>query len=125
MSRSVAKKGVGDNPASSNEAIVDQLGEEVFGIPPSLKTGLLTGLIGTIAGVVSLKIYFFFWEPTHYVTPDWLLFVALGAIAGFFLRLEQPIYRDLYHHQTQALSQGTGAIGNQGSRNGSGRKFDR
>ena len=125
MSRSVAKKGVGDNPASSNEAIVDQLGEEVFGIPPSLKTGLLTGLIGTIAGVVSLKIYFFFGEPDHYIGPDWLLFVALGAIAGFFLRLEQPIYRDLYHHQTQALSQGTGAIGNQGSRNGSGRKFDR
>jgi hypothetical protein len=125
VSRSVEQKRVGDNTASSDQAIVDQLGEEVFGIPPNLKTGLLTGLIGTIAGVVSLKIYFFFAEPDHYVAPDWLIFVALGAIAGFFLRLEQPIYRDLYHHQTQALSQGTGAIGNKGDRSSVGRKFDR
>jgi hypothetical protein len=33
--------------------------DEVFGIPPNLLTGLLTGLLGACAGVASLIIFFY------------------------------------------------------------------
>jgi hypothetical protein len=96
------KESIDDDHASLNDVIVDQLGDEVFGIPPSLRTGLLTGLVGAAAGGVSLFFYFYLWKPEYYVSPDWLIFIALGLIVGFFLRIEQPFFRALYHHETQA-----------------------
>ena len=38
-----ANETVGNNPRLPNEPSVDQLGDEVFGIPPSLLTGVLRG----------------------------------------------------------------------------------
>lgn len=99
------KEGVCYNPTPSNPAIVDQLGDEVFGIPPSLITGLLTGLAGAAAGAVSLPIFFFLWEPDYHISPEWLNFVALGGLVGMFLRLEQPLYKDIYHHKVRILQQ--------------------
>jgi hypothetical protein len=104
--------------------IVDQLGEQVFGIPPSLTTGLLTGLFGATAGVISLLVYFFFWEPNSYISPDWLIFVAIGVIIGFFLRVEQPLYRELYYYKTKPLRQAIDSGRNNGIQNGCKRKFD-
>ena len=124
MSRSGVKKRIGDNPALSDKVIVDQLGDEVFGIPPSLIMGLMTGLFGATAGVISLLIYFFFWEPNHYISPTWLIFVALGFIAGFFLRVERSLYRELYYRRTLTLQEARCSAGNIGVRNSSGRKFD-
>ena len=98
-------EGAGNNPGLPEEVIVDQLGDEVFGIPPSLLTGLLTGLAGTVAGGVSLPIFFYLWEPDYYISPEWLVFVAVGGLVGFFLRLEQPLFREIYHLKTQALLQ--------------------
>jgi hypothetical protein len=99
------KESIGDDPASSNEVIVDQLGDDVFGIPPNLKTGLLTGLVGAAAGGVSLFLYFYLWKQNYYVSQDWQIFIALGVIAGFFLRFEQLFFRAVYHHKTETLQQ--------------------
>ena len=99
------KESIGDEPVSSNEAIVDQLSDEVFGAPPNLLMGLLTGLVGAVAGVVSLICYFYAWQPHYYISPDWLVFVALGLIVGFFMRLERPFFRALYHYETQRFQQ--------------------
>ena len=100
-----ANDGVGRKPMPSNAAIVDQLGDEVFGMPPSLVTGLLTGLAGAAAGAVSLPVFFFLWEPDYYISPEWLKFVALGGIVGIFLRLEQPLFKDVYHHKARLMQQ--------------------
>ena len=105
MPRLRVKKEVGDRPTSSSEAIVDQLDDEVFGSPPNLITGFLTGLVGAVGGSLSLPIYFYFREPDHYISPEWLIFVALGVIIGFFLRIEQPLYREYYRRKTQTLRQ--------------------
>lgn len=118
------KESIGDDPASLNELIVDQLDDEVFGIPPSLKMGLLTGLVGAAAGGISLFLYFYVWKPDYYVSPDWLIFVALGVIMGFFLRIEQPFFRALYHHETQTLRQVDDTGADLRCENGSGHKTD-
>ena len=107
-----AKDGVGRKPMPSNAAIVDQLGDEVFGIPPSLITGLLTGLAGAAAGAFSLPVFFFLWEPDYYISPEWLKFVALGGIVGIFLRLEQPLFKDIYHHKARIMQQARAIGGN-------------
>ncbi len=114
----------GDDSASSDKVIVDQLGEEAFGFPPSLKTGLLTGLVGAAAGGVSLFFYFLLWKPDYYVSPDWLIFIALGVIAGFFLRIEQPFFRALYHHEAQTLQQTDDTSADLRIGNGSGHETD-
>ena len=100
-----ANETVGNNPRLPNEPSVDQLGDGVFGVPPSLLTGVLTGLAGTVVGGVSLPIYFFLREPYYYISPEWLMFVALGGIAGIFLRLEQPLFREVYCLKTKASEQ--------------------
>ena len=117
-------RGIGNNKTSSNEAIVDQLDDEVFGVPPSLITGLLTGLAGAVAGVVSLLIFFFLWEPDHYISPEWLRFVALGGGVGFFLRLEQPLFRDIYHLNIEAMQQAGDTSEGMGIQIRFGRKVD-
>ena len=119
-----AKGEVGDYPASSMETIVDQLDDEIFGIPPNLRTGLLTAFIGTVAGAFSLPIYFMLWEPDHYISPEWLVFVALGTITGFFLRFEQPLYKDLYHYNTKTLRYAQDATAEVGIYSNFGRKAD-
>ena len=100
-----ARETVGNNPRLPNAPSVDQLGDEVFGIPPSLLTGVLTGLAGTVVGAVSLPIYFFLREPYYYISPEWLIFVALAGIVGIFLRLEQSFFREVYCLKTKALEQ--------------------
>jgi len=72
----------------------DQAGATQFGPPPSLLIGLLTGLVGAGAGVISLLIYFKVFQPASYVSPNWLIFVIAGAVAGFFLRIEQPFLHE-------------------------------
>ena len=78
---------------------VDQLHEQQFGMPPNIFVGVITAIFGAGAGAVSLVIFFYVWNPHHYVTPDWLMFVMIGAFAGFFLRLERPLYRELYRSE--------------------------
>jgi len=78
-------------PTNLTGTVYDCEDGEVFGIPPNLTTGLLTGLLGACAGVASLLVFFYFFEPYHYVSPDWLAFVALGGTVGIFLRVEWPL----------------------------------
>lgn len=92
------------NPAASTKVdftarVVDQLDDTEFGIPPSLLVGFVTSLFGAGAGVLSLVIFFYVWNPDAYVSSEWLGFVLIGAIMGFFLRLERPLIRELYRRK--------------------------
>lgn len=78
-------------PTNRSDAVYECVDDEVFGIPPNLMTGLLTGLLGVCAGVVSLIVFFYFLEPYQYLSPDWLVFVALGGTVGAFLRIERAL----------------------------------
>ena len=62
-----------------------------FGPPPTLLTGILTGMLGAGAAVISLLVYFEIWRPEPYISQQWLVFVFAGAIFGFFLRLERAL----------------------------------
>jgi hypothetical protein len=62
-----------------------------FSPPPNLYIGLLTSLLGAAAGLISLVLFFGFQQPELYVSPEWLVFIAIGGLFGFYLRLEQPI----------------------------------
>ena len=66
-----------------------------FGPPPSLLVGIVTAILGAAVGVVSLLIFFKLWQPEPYISPQWLSFIILGAIFGFFLRLERPLVKAL------------------------------
>jgi hypothetical protein len=55
----------------------------------------LTGLAGAAAGTVSLIAYFMLFNPLSYFSWDWLVFLVAGASAGFFLRIEQLILKDI------------------------------
>lgn len=84
----------GNDFADAASAAFDQYNEiddVEFALPPNLYVGLVTGLIGAAAGLVSLIIYFHLWDPAPYISPQWLTFAALGATAGFFLRLEAAL----------------------------------
>lgn len=61
-----------------------------FGPPPSLFIGTVTSLVGACAGFVSLVLFFLMRQPDLYISREWLMFVAAGAIVGAFMRLEQP-----------------------------------
>jgi H+/Cl- antiporter ClcA len=61
-----------------------------FDLPPSLFVGIITGLVGAAAAVVSLLVYFKLFQPETYISQRWLIFVFLGTVIGFFLRLERP-----------------------------------
>lgn len=60
-----------------------------IGPPPSLLVGIITGVLGAGAAVISLLLFFEIWQPESYISQQWLLFVFAGAIIGFFLRLER------------------------------------
>ena len=62
-----------------------------IGPPRSLLVGIVTGLLGAGAGVMSLLLFFQVWQPGSYISQQWLPFVFVGAVIGFFLRLEQPL----------------------------------
>ena len=79
--------------------VVDQLDDMEFGVPPSLLVGFVTSLFGAGAGVLSLVIFFYVWNPESYVSAEWLGFILIGAIMGFFLRLERPLIRELYRRK--------------------------
>ncbi len=66
-----------------------------FGRPPNLAIGCLTGLAGIAAGIVSLLVYFLLFDSLSQFSRDWLLFPVAGAIAGFFLRIEALIVKDI------------------------------
>jgi hypothetical protein len=40
-----------------------------------------------------LLIFFQMRNPASYVSLDWLVFVAFGAVAGYFIRFEQPVIK--------------------------------
>ena len=92
-------------PTNRSDAVYDCVDDEVLGIPPNLMTGLLTGLLGVNAGVVSLIVYFYFSEPYHYISPDWLAFVALGGTVGAFLRIERPLIKAIRYREAQNRQQ--------------------
>lgn len=84
-------------PAVGDPArIRDQVDDLEFGSPPNLLVGIFTGLLGVIAGILSLAIFFQFWRADPHTSPDWLIFVVLGAIAGYFMRIERLLYREAY-----------------------------
>ena len=73
----------------------DREDEIHFGRPPNLAIGVFTGLAGAAAGIFSLFVYFVLRDPLSYFSWDWLLFLIAGATAGFFLRLERLIVKDI------------------------------
>ena len=79
-----------DQPTNQSDAVYKCIDDGIFGIPPDTVTGLLTGMLGACAGFVSLIVFFYFVEPHHYISPEWLVFVALGGVIGVFLRIERP-----------------------------------
>ena len=81
-------------PTNRSDAVYDCVDDEVFGIPPNLITGLLTGLLGASAGAISLLVHFKLYQPETYISQHWLLFVFLGTVIGFFLRLERPFVEE-------------------------------
>ena len=88
-------------PTNRSDAVYDCVDDEVFGIPPNPMTGLLTGLLGVCAGVVSLIFFFYMMEPNNYVSPDWLVFAALGGTVGVFLRIERSLMREIRYCEAQ------------------------
>ena len=102
MSNIIKIRRVGDVDGSRSEPIEDQLCEEVFGLPPSWVVGLLTAMVGAIAGLFSLLIFFCFQPQIDGSPMHWLAFIALGGIAGFFLRIEHPIIQIIYQIKTTA-----------------------
>jgi hypothetical protein len=56
-----------ERPTDRSDALDDYVDDEVFGIPPNLITGFLTGLFGASAGAISLIVFFHVREPSHYV----------------------------------------------------------
>ena len=92
-------------PTNRSDAVYDCVDDEVFGIPPNLITGLLTGLLGASASAVSLIAFFYLWEPYHFVSRDWLVFVALGGTVGAFLRIEWPLIRAIRYRGAQNRQQ--------------------
>ena len=73
----------------------DQLDDPIFGLPPSRMVGILTGLVGFATGVLSLIIFFFLFRPDSPITPDWLVFLLIGSVAGYFLRFERGVYKGM------------------------------
>ena len=80
-----------DDPPSAYSSTIDlhSMGNSQFGLPPSLLVGIITGLVGAAAGVVSLLVYFKLFQPEPYISQHWLIFVFVGTVIGFFLRLER------------------------------------
>ena len=68
-----------------------------FGLPPNLYIGFATGLVGAAAGLLSLAIFFLIWDPAPYESAGWLRFIFLGAIAGFFMRMEKTLPKAVGH----------------------------
>ena len=85
-----------DDPPSADSSPIDlhSMGDSHFGLPPSLLVGIITGLAGTAAGVVSLLVHFKLYQPETYISQHWLIFVLLGTVIGFFLRLERPFVEE-------------------------------
>lgn len=89
-------------PSSETAEIRDQLEGPEFGMPPRLIVGVLTGLLGAALGVLSLLLLFYAWEPQHYISREWVVFVLIGSVAGFFLRIERPIIREFYRRNCKS-----------------------
>lgn len=92
---------VGSNERDEDVALqyypeYDQLDDPIFGLPPSRIVGMLTGLVGLATGVLSLIIFFFLFRPDSPITADWLVFLMIGSIAGYFLRFERGVYREMH-----------------------------
>ena len=85
-------RGGKDDPPSADRSTIDlhSMGDSQFDLPPSLLVGIITGLVGAAAAVVSLLVYFKLFRPETYISQHWLIFVFLGTVIGFFLRLERP-----------------------------------
>ena len=67
----------------------------LFGQPPSFVVGCLTAFVGAVAGIVSLLLFFTFFDPSSRFSWDWLLFIFIGSAAGFFLRVEEPLLKEI------------------------------
>ena len=85
-------RGGKDDPPSADSSTIDlhSMDDSQFDLPPSLLVGIITGLVGAAAAVVSLLVYFKLFQPETYISQHWLIFVFLGTVIGFFLRLERP-----------------------------------
>jgi hypothetical protein len=64
------------------------LGE--FGAPTNLLFGVISASFGALGGVVSLVVFFELFSPYPYISTDWAVFVGIGAVIGYFLRIERP-----------------------------------
>ena len=94
-----------ERPTNRSDAVYECVDDEVFGIPPNLITGFVTGLLGASAGAVSLIVFFYIWEPFHFVSREWLAFVAFGGTVGVFLRIEWPLIRAIRNRKAQNRQQ--------------------
>lgn len=81
----------GGRDATGSEQVVDQIPDIEFGIPKNLYFGLVSAALGAAAGLMSLICYFHFSSPDLYISPQWLMFIAAGAVVGFFMRIERPL----------------------------------
>ena len=60
-----------------------------FGPPPNFGAGIRHSVIGALCGLVSLSIFFIFSNsPTSPVGTHWPVFIAIGALIGWFLRFD-------------------------------------
>lgn len=85
-----------DQPSVAHKSVSDLESADPmhFGRPTSLLVGAITSLVGAGCGVISLLLYFRFLQPESYISQQWLIFVLVGAIVGFFMRLERPFLNE-------------------------------
>lgn len=74
-----------------------------FGPPPSPLVGAITALFGAGIGVISLMLFFQLRQPHFYISQEWLMFVAVGATIGLFMRLERPIVELFGHTENEEI----------------------
>jgi hypothetical protein len=99
MSKQIVTEGGKARYAPSSEAteFVDLLSEPVFDRPPSMRVGALTSVFGAFAGGISLLLFARLWQPYHFLSAEWLIFVSIGAVAGFYLRIERAFTAKPHH----------------------------
>ena len=61
----------------------------IFGPPPTLAEGIAHAILGAACGLLSLWMLFFIRGIVPQTTDPWAMFIAIGALVGWFLRAER------------------------------------